>query len=179
MKYAIEVKIALLAQLAERSLSKRKVGGSIPPVGYPFAILLWDSWPLYLYFYVIAIMQISHFISTITFNNLCYSAIIHWNLFFNNNCCLLDIYKPFAKFHQKSWLYNTLSTYFSTNEFKLLFYYIKATWSIDCSIVVSYFQYTLKFLIIMIKSMLFVFSSMSELKLFNFWHLFPYFKFTN
>ena len=31
---------ALLAQLAERSLSKRKVGGSIPPVGFSFLPLL-------------------------------------------------------------------------------------------------------------------------------------------
>lgn len=33
---------ARLAQLAERSLSKRKVGGSIPPVGYPFSYILWN-----------------------------------------------------------------------------------------------------------------------------------------
>ncbi len=31
-----EIKTALLAQLAERSLSKRKVGGSIPPGGSSF-----------------------------------------------------------------------------------------------------------------------------------------------
>lgn len=32
--------LALLAQLAERSLSKRKVGGSIPPEGSPFILLI-------------------------------------------------------------------------------------------------------------------------------------------
>ena len=36
MNFNKESTEALLAQLAERSLSKRKVGGSIPPVGSLF-----------------------------------------------------------------------------------------------------------------------------------------------
>ena len=40
MNFNKESTEALLAQLAERSLSKRKVGGSIPPVGSLFIQLV-------------------------------------------------------------------------------------------------------------------------------------------